>query len=105
MLTKQTQRVLARRKEMVERWLPQLVAKLGRPAEELLGDGLTCSDFPSAGVRIDFADGSFVQFQYAFSVQHMDQGDLGPRVAVFTEHCGYHEFELYGDEDHIGPAR
>ncbi|HEX8392374.1 MAG TPA: hypothetical protein VF665_08475 [Longimicrobium sp.] len=39
-------------------------------------------------LRLDFPDGSFALFRYAFHLQdeHLRE------VAVFTEHCGYHFF-------------
>jgi len=99
MPSKQIERIFAKRKELIERWMPQLTVKVGRTDEELRGQGLLFTDFPSEGVRIDFADGSFVQFQNAFALERKDDGDMGRAVVVFTEHCGYHEFELFGDVD------
>lgn len=101
MLSKQIERIYAKRKELIERWMPQLTAKVGRTEDDLRGQGLWCTDFPSEGVRIDFEDGSFVQFQCAFPLEQKHEGDRGRLVVVFTEHCGYHEFELYGDEDKV----
>jgi hypothetical protein len=50
---------------------------------------LTAGDFSSGqSVRLSFPDGSFAFFEYAFLVEDRD----GQRVAVFTEHCGYHVF-------------
>ena len=43
-------------------------------------------------VRVEFPDGSLVQFAYAFYLVNADKRAL----AVFTEHCGYHVFPLGG---------
>ncbi len=51
--------------------------------------GLSAADFPSNGVRVQFADGSYALFRYAFVVHDDDRGE----VAVFTEHCGYYVFK------------
>ena len=92
-------RAVAKRKEFVERWLPELVAKVGRTEEALRTEGLWCTDFPYEGVRIAFEDGSLVQFQYAFAIEKPDTGGGIMRpVAVFTEHCGYHEFLVAYEE-------
>lgn len=94
---------VAKRKEFVKRWLPELVAKLGRTEEALLTEGLWCTDFPFEGVRIEFEDGSLVQFPYAFAIEKPIAGGIMRPVAVFTEHCGYHEF-LVSHEEIISTA-
>ena len=83
------------RSVIINRWLPQLSQKTGLPVATLKTEGLRAGDFPPAGVRIDFEDGSLVHFRWAFFVT-----DQSRRAAVFTEHCGYHEF-LLGPEDVI----
>jgi hypothetical protein len=85
------------RSVIINRWLPQLAQKTGRPVATLKADGLNAGDFPMDGVCIDFEDGSRVHFRWAFFVT--DPSRRG-KVAVFTEHCGYHEF-LLGFEDVI----
>lgn len=82
----------------LNRWLPQLAERTGRPVASLKADGLGAGDFLPDGVRIDFDDGSLVHFRWAFWVE--DAARPG-KVAVFTEHCGYHEFSLSRD-DRIG---
>ncbi|MYZ52118.1 hypothetical protein [Malikia spinosa] len=85
------------RSVIINRWLPQLSQKTGLPVATLKTEGLRAGDFPPAGVRIDFEDGSLVHFCWAFFVSDPAR----PRkVAIFTEHCGYHEF-LLGSEDTI----
>jgi hypothetical protein len=39
-------------------------------------------------VRLRFEDGSFAYFEHAFFIEDPARR----RVAVFTEHCGYHLF-------------
>ena len=43
-------------------------------------------------VRLHFPDGSYALFQYAFCLTDESLNE----AAVFTEHCGYHIFPLYG---------
>jgi len=102
-MTKQAERIYAHREDFINRWMPQLLEKVERTEADLRSYGLQCSDFSSEGVRIDFQDGSFVQFQDAFHVVTKDEDGAGRRVAVFTEHCGYHEFELYSINERVGP--
>lgn len=82
---------------IINRWLPQLAQKLGRTVANLKAEGLRGGDFPSGGVRIAYEDDSQIRFRWAFFVT--DPARRG-KVAVFTEHCGYHEFQL-GAEDSI----
>ena len=49
---------------------------------------LSGCDFQSK-LRIDFPDGSFAEFDYAFAIT------MESETAVFTEHCGYHIFPSY----------
>lgn len=80
---------------LLNRWLPQLAHKTGRPAATLKAEGLRAGDFSDVGVRIDYGDGSLVQFRWSFWVS--DPARPG-KVGVFTEHCGYHEFTLSSDD-------
>lgn len=74
---------------LVRDWAGKLAETLGRPAEELRAKGLGAGDFPSGhDLHIRLADGSFVCFRYAFCL--VNEKTL--RLAVFTEHCGYHLF-------------
>ena len=54
-----------------------------------LGKGALTPEFNSV-VRLQFEDGSFVFFNYAFAVVDEEHQE----IAVFTEHCGYHVFNL-----------
>ncbi len=48
-------------------------------------------------LKLNFPDGSSVFFFFAFHLTDEDAGEL----AVFTEHCGYHIFPLFGAEIEI----
>lgn len=55
-------------------------------------DYLLAPDFQSNTIKLDFEDGSFVQFNYAILIEDSENKELG----VFTEHCGYHLFNMDG---------
>ena len=72
-------------------WASDLSVKLGRSVEAIQAEGLSAYDFsPSQIVKINFGDGSFAEFKYAFACIRKTES----QVAVFTEHCGYLEFWL-----------
>ena len=76
-------------REIVQRWSSELSALLQRDIDET---GLHAGDFSDSGVELRFFDGSIVKFQRAL---HVKSGLL---IAVFTEHCGYHEYALSTDD-------
>ena len=79
-----------KRNDLPERWSDKLKSYIC----EKLGEGrqeLTATDFRFS-LKIDFEDCSFAFFQYAFYILDQDNNE----VAIFTEHCGYHIFPLYG---------
>jgi hypothetical protein len=77
--------------EVLADWAADVSAKLGRSVEAIKNEGLSAYDFsPSQNVRINFGDGSFAEFKYAFACIREKES----WVAVFTEHCGYMEFWL-----------
>lgn len=79
--------------EIVERWKEKLAEKFGRSVEDLSENGLRSMDFRHSSKVILSVPGELeCTFNYAFSVVDPDIS----RVAVFTEHCGYHEFYLHG---------
>lgn len=85
---------------MLRRWAKHLEKQVSRTRDSIIEDGLLATDFPRSSVQIRFEDGSVSTFKYAFWLGNtMPTGPIY-RVAVFTEHCGYHEFWL-GSEDHI----
>ena len=78
-------------KRVIENWTELLSQKLGRSPSEILERGLSVYDFsPSKGVFIEFPDKSTCHFNYAFFVVDKEK----EMAAVFTEHCGYHEFNI-----------
>lgn len=81
--------------EFIDRWKVALSKHLGRSANQLIDHGLEATDFPKTGVRIMFEDGSLVHFKRAFAIGLENLADpkvVSGRVAIFSEHCGYHEF-------------
>jgi len=84
-------------KELVGKWLKQLVEKTGRSENELKNEGLLYTDFTNYEVKINFEDRSQVLFKYAFTLQDPSYPGV---IAVFTEHNGYHEFP-FGEEDDL----
>lgn len=79
--------------EILNEWVGLVAEKLGKTREEILSRGLTATDFaPSRKVVLSNPSDMECIFSGAFSVIDSGTG----RVAVFTEHCGYHEFYLSG---------
>jgi len=82
---------MRKQREVLADWANDLSTRLGRSAEEIRGKGLSAYDFsPSQRVRLNFGDGSFAEFRYAFACIRRESA----QVAIFTEHCGYLEFSL-----------
>ncbi len=80
---------------IVSIWVNELSAKLGRSPRSILERGLNAGDFSIRNaVEIKFDDGSSAHFRHAFFVSTQE----AKRVAVLTEHCGYHEFHAGGLE-------
>lgn len=79
---------------LFEYWQFALSKKLGRPAEDIVESNLLASDFSASGVCIRFRDGTELAFRHAFYVGDTPADGGIHRVAVFTEHCGYHEFRI-----------
>ncbi len=77
--------------DLPERWAEKLKAHL---RDELGADRdyLSATDFSGQSLKINFQDGSSAFFRYAFYLLDREFNE----VAVFTEHCGYHIFPLYG---------
>ena len=85
---------------MLENWQIQLSKKLGRSAEDIVEGNLLTTDFSNESVYVQFEDGTDLTFRQAFYVGETPSDGAIHRVAVFTEHCGYHEFWL-GPSDRI----
>jgi hypothetical protein len=60
--------------------------EFGEDREELLA-----GDF-RYHLSLNLADGSFAFFHHAFYILDREASE----VTIFTEHCGYHIFPLYG---------
>ena len=79
--------------EIVELWKEKLSEKLNRSVNEISSNGLSATDFNSSSKVVLSNPGELeCIFSNAFSVVNPEIG----KVAVFTEHCGYHEFYLNG---------
>ena len=85
---------------MLENWQIALSKRLGRSAKEILENNLLATDFSDDSVHVQFKDGSDLMFKRAFYVRAEPAEGAIYRVAVFTEHCGYHEFWI-GPSDRI----
>ncbi|MFZ4287524.1 hypothetical protein [Variovorax sp. HJSM1_2] len=85
---------------MLENWQASLSKRLGRPAENVVEDNLLAADFANSGVHVQFEDGSDLKFSRAFHVGETPADGNIHRVAVFSGHCGYHEFWI-GPGDQI----
>jgi hypothetical protein len=85
---------------MLQDWRGALSKRLGRTAEAIIEDGLGAADFSADSVRVQFEDGTDLTFRRAFYVGETPADGAVHRVAVFTEHCGYHEFWI-GPDDRI----
>jgi hypothetical protein len=90
MVKPETRAMLARHMDDIRQAFAQpLAARLGRSVEEVRSRGLGALDFRgNEAVELTLADGSTMEFRYAFFVHDEAQGAVG----VFTEHCGYHGF-------------
>lgn len=85
---------------MLDNWKTALSERLGRSAEDILENSLLAADFPDGSVRVQFKDGSDLTFRRAFYVGATPAQGIIYRVAVFSKHCGYHEFWI-GPGDRI----
>lgn len=79
---------------VLENWQIPLSKRLGRSAEDIIESNLLATDFPNDSVHVEFEDGTDLRFRHAFYVGETPADGNIHRVAVFTEHCGYHEFWL-----------
>ncbi|MDO8778002.1 MAG: hypothetical protein Q7K57_56655 [Burkholderiaceae bacterium] len=89
--------------DLLKRWKQPLSQRIGRSEKVILEDGLLTTDFPDSSVHIVFEDGSDLTFRRAFYLGGIAKHTVDEsiyRVAVFSEHVGYHEFWV-GPEDRI----
>jgi len=75
--------------DLPERWAIKLQAHL---LELGVTRGRLSAEEFHYHLKLTFEDGSFAFFHYAF---HLLDEEL-KEIAVFTEHCGYHIFPLFG---------
>jgi hypothetical protein len=76
--------------DLPERWATNLQKYLGEELGVKRGR-LSAEEFHHS-LKITFEDGSFAFFHYSFYLLDEQLKE----VAVFTEHCGYHIFPLFG---------
>lgn len=78
--------------DLPERWKKKIVEYLrknGQPEREKL----SANDFfPNQILEIKFEDGSYAEFRYPLLINAPEFNEVG----IFTEHCGYHIFNLGG---------
>lgn len=74
--------------DLPERWKSKLKDHINREFGKNR-QRLSATDFRHA-LKMNFADGSFLFFHYAFYILDREANEVG----VFTEHCGYHIFPL-----------
>ncbi|MDR2128338.1 MAG: hypothetical protein LBP52_04655 [Burkholderiaceae bacterium] len=80
--------------DIINDWAPELSAKLGRPVHEITSRGIGATDFsPFCFVEIREPCGKVTRFSLAFALIRPEQSV----AAVFSEHCGYVEFDLLED--------
>jgi hypothetical protein len=88
------------RKDLPERWKDRVRKHLADTGSKY--DWLGAGDLNvSYQVMLRFDDGSFAFFRYAFYLIDKDNNE----VAVFTEHCGYHIFNLSGTEIELSECK
>lgn len=85
---------------ILENWQSALSKRLGRSAEVILEGNLLASNFSDSSVHIHFEDRTDLTFRRAFYLGETPSDGAIHRVAVFAEHCGYHEFWV-GSDDRI----
>ncbi len=77
--------------DLPQRWKDRLGRWLATYGED--PEGLSAYDFYSEMVvKLRFDDESFAEFNHAIVIEAPELNEIG----VFTEHCGYHIFNLGG---------
>lgn len=78
--------------DLPERWKLKIIEYLKSNGEEKR-DKLNAYDFFSnRKIEIKFEDNSFAEFRYSLMINAPEFNEVG----IFTEHCGYHIFNLGG---------
>lgn len=81
--------------DLPNRWKNKVAEYLKSIGEDRSKFG--ASDFPSSKVTINFEDDSYAEFKYSLVIKAPELREVG----IFTEHCGYHIFNLYGTSINI----
>ncbi len=81
-------------RDLPERWQQKIMKYLALKGEDH-ETNLGAADFPSdKAVSLKFGDNSFAEFRNTLVIKAPEFNEVG----VFTEHCGYHIFNLRGTE-------
>ena len=88
----QIEDIVMEHKDLPDRWKKKLKDYLTSQGESER-DMLTAYDFSARHVaKIKFEDDSYVEFFYPLVIEASELNEVG----IFTEHCGYHIFNMYG---------
>lgn len=74
-----------------KRWAKELAERLSRSEEAIIDNELTALDFPRSQVIIENEGAVTYIYERAFYLLNKEK----TKVAVFSEHAGYHEYHLY----------
>jgi len=79
--------------DLPERWKLKIIEWLRSSQHEEIRDELNSTDFYENSVaKLKFEDDSYAEFYYPIIIEAPELNEVG----VFTEHCGYHIFNLAG---------
>ena len=78
--------------DLPERWKLKIIEYLQSTGEGERKELSAYDFFPNRIVKIKFGDESFAEFRYSLVINATEFNEVG----VFTEHCGYHIFNLGG---------
>jgi len=78
--------------DLPERWKLKIIEYLKSNGEENRKELSAYDFFPNRKVEIKFEDDSFAEFRYALVINAPEFKEVG----IFTEHCGYHIFNIGG---------
>ena len=79
--------------EIVKEWKELLARKLKKPVEEIDANGLSSADFGS-NMKVVLSNPGELECTFIHAFSLVDE--KASKVAVFTEHSGYHVFHLSG---------
>jgi len=78
--------------DLPDRWKRKIVEYLRRSGEKERVKLSAYDFFPNQILQIKFEDESFAEFKYPLLINAPEFNEVG----VFTEHCGYHIFNMGG---------